>query len=86
MAIPTAGILFLSNTLGGILLVFIAIAWVMGLWDVVFKRHDLTTAKRLAWILLIVVLPIIGTFVYFAVRPTLPQEAEKIIASRARPH
>jgi drug/metabolite transporter (DMT)-like permease len=84
MAIPVAGILFLSNTLGGILLVLIAIAWVLGLVDV-FRRHDLPRTKRLAWVLLIVILPIIGTFLYFALRPTLPEEAEKIISSRTGP-
>jgi uncharacterized membrane protein YhaH (DUF805 family) len=85
MAIPLAGILFLSNMLGGVLLVLIAIAWVLGLVDVVFKRHDLDRTKRLAWVLLIVILPIIGTVLYFALRPTLPDEAEKIISSRTRP-
>jgi Phospholipase_D-nuclease N-terminal len=85
MAIPVAGILFLSNTLGGILLVLIAIAWVIGLVDVVLRRPDLIRTKRLAWVLLIVILPIVGTFIYFALRPTLPEEAEKIISARSRP-
>jgi hypothetical protein len=85
MAIPVAGILFLSNTLGGILLVLIVIAWVLGLIDVIFRRPDLPRTKRLAWILLVVILPIIGTFLYFALRPTLPEEAEKIISSRTGP-
>ena len=85
MAIPVAGILFLSNTLGGILFVLIAIAWVLGLVDVIFRRHDLPRTKRLAWVLLIVIVPIIGTFLYFALRPTLPEEAEKIISSRTGP-
>jgi hypothetical protein len=85
MTIPVAGILFLSNTLGGILLVLIAIAWVLGLIDVIFRRPDLPRTKRLAWVLLVVILPIIGTFLYFALRPTLPEEAEKIISSRTGP-
>jgi hypothetical protein len=33
-------------------------------------------------ILLIVILPIIGTILYFALRPTLPDEAAKVIATR----
>jgi Phospholipase_D-nuclease N-terminal len=85
MAIPVAGILFLSDTLAWVLFVLIAIAWVLGLVDVVFKRHDLDRTKRLAWVLLIVILPIVGTLLYFALRPTLPEEAEKIISSRSRP-
>jgi hypothetical protein len=52
---------------------------------VIFRRHDLPSTKRLAWVLLIVIVPIIGTFLYFALRPTLPEEAEKIISSRTGP-
>ena len=84
MAIPVAGLLILSNTLAGGRFALIAIAWVLGLVDVVFKRHDLDRTKRLAWVLLIVILPIVGTVLYFALRPTLPDEAEKIISSRSR--
>jgi hypothetical protein len=84
MPFPVAGILFLSNTLGGILLVLIVIAWAIGLVDVLFRRHDLTGAKRLVWALTIFILPLVGTLLYFALRPTLPEEAEKIISSKTR--
>ena len=62
MPAPVADILFLSNTLGGILLVLIAIAWALGLVDVAFRGHDLPRTMRWAWVLLMVILPIIGTF------------------------
>jgi hypothetical protein len=80
--IEPAGILFLSTTLGVLLFTLVAIAWVAGLVDVITKRKDLDRAKRFAWILLIVLLPIIGTLLYFALRPTLPDEAKKIIETR----
>ena len=85
MPIPVADILFLSTTLGGILIVLILIAWALGLVDVIFRRPDLTGTQRFAWILLVVILPIIGTVLYFALRPTLPDEAERIISSRTSP-
>jgi hypothetical protein len=85
MALPQAGILFLSNLVGGILLVLIAITWVVALVDLV-RRPDLSGGKRLAWALLIIILPLIGTVVYFALRPTLPDEADRIIAREARRH
>jgi hypothetical protein len=85
MALPQAGILFLSNLVGGILLVLIAITWVVALVDLV-RRPDLSGGKRLAWGLLIIILPLIGTVVYFALRPTLPDEADRIIAREARRH
>ena len=85
MTLPQAGILFLSNLVGGILLVLIAITWVVALVDL-FRRPDLTGGAKLAWALLIIVLPLIGTIIYFALRPTLPDEADRIIAREARRH
>ena len=82
MPIHPAGILFLSNTLGFVLFALIAVAWILGLVDIVVKRSDLTRGQRAAWILFIVLLPLIGTFAYFIRRPTLEDEREKIIASR----
>jgi len=63
-------------------LLLIAIVWIAGLVDVIAKRPDLDRTKRLAWILLIVILPVIGTLLYFILRPTLPEEAAQIVATR----
>jgi hypothetical protein len=46
------------------------------------RRPDLDRLHRMAWILLIVLLPIVGTLVYLATRPTLSDEREKLIAAR----
>jgi hypothetical protein len=62
----------------GILGVIIIILWVLGLIDV-FKRPDFDRGKRSAWVLIIVLLPIVGTIAYFLMRPTLPDEREKIL-------
>ncbi len=68
MTVPVADILFLDTTVAAILSVLIVIAWVVGLIDVIAKRPDLDRTKRLAWILLIVILPILGTALYFVLR------------------
>ncbi len=68
MTVPSADILFLDTTLAAILSVLIIIAWIVGLVDVIAKRPDLDRTKRLAWILLIVILPILGTALYFVLR------------------
>ena len=87
MPVPVGDIWFLSGALSTLLVVLIGIAWIAGLFDLAFKRSDIDWTKRAAWMLLIVLLPIIGTVIYFAVRPTLSDEAEKIIASRTgRPY
>jgi hypothetical protein len=69
MPIAPADILFLDTTLAAILSVLIVIAWIVGLVDVITRRPDLDRTKRLAWILLIVILPIVGTGLYFVLRP-----------------
>jgi hypothetical protein len=83
VSLPQAGILFLSDLIGGILLVLIVALWVVALVDL-FRRPDLSGGQRMAWALLIVILRLIGTVIYFAMRPTLPDEAEQIIAREAR--
>jgi phospholipase D-like protein len=65
---------------GGVLGILVVIAWIAGLIDV-FRRPDLDRRQRIAWVLLIVLLPLAGTIVYFIVRPTLPEERERIIAA-----
>jgi Phospholipase_D-nuclease N-terminal len=69
----------------GILGLIILALWVVGLVDLA-KRPDLDRRARMAWLLLIVLLPVIGTLVYFARRPTLPDERERIIAAAGRRH
>jgi len=67
----------------GILGVIIIICWVLGLIDVT-KRPDFDRGKKSAWILIIVLLPVVGTIAYFLMRPTLPEEREKIIQAQSR--
>lgn len=80
-----AEILFLSTPLAVALFVVIAIAWVVGLVDVIAERPDLDRTKRLAWILLIVILPIIGTGLYFVLRPAADDGASKGSQRAIRP-
>jgi Phospholipase_D-nuclease N-terminal len=53
-----------------ILVFFAFIVWLMILFTVfsdIFRRHDTSGFKKVLWIILIVVLPYIGTFVYLIV-------------------
>jgi hypothetical protein len=47
--------------------VLVVIAWVLAIVDIVRKRHTRTGAKTAAWILLVIIIPIIGTVTYFLV-------------------
>ena len=82
MTVPFAIGWFLSFGIG-IFGVVVVILWIIGLVDL-SKRPDLDRRQKWTWILLIVLIPIAGTVIYWARRPTLPEEREKIIAARTR--
>jgi hypothetical protein len=42
------------------------VAWVVALVDIVRRRHELASKQLVAWILLVVILPVVGTVLYFA--------------------
>lgn len=42
------------------------VAWVVALVDIVRRRHELESKQLVAWILLVVILPVVGTVLYFA--------------------
>jgi hypothetical protein len=67
----------------GILGILIIVCWVLGLLDI-FKRPDFDRRKRSAWILIVVLLPVIGTIAYFISRPTLPDERDQALRSATR--
>ena len=47
--------------------VLVVIAWVVAIVDIIRRRHTATGAKTAAWILLVIILPVIGTVTYFLV-------------------
>ena len=69
----------------GIFGLVVLICWIIGLVDVT-RRPDLDRGARIRWIALIVLLPIAGTLIYWAKRPTLPEERERIIAAEVDRH
>jgi Phospholipase_D-nuclease N-terminal len=80
MTIPLALGWFLTAGIG-IFGVAVVILWVIGLVDL-SRRPDFDRRSRSAWILIIVLLPIVGTILYWIKRPVLPEERDKIIAAR----
>jgi hypothetical protein len=43
------------------------IAWVVAIVDMVRRRDELARNHLVAWVLLVVLLPIVGTVLYFAI-------------------
>jgi hypothetical protein len=59
----------------------VAIAWVAGLVDIF--RHPMPTGHRVFWILVVIVLPIIGTIIYFTLRKPTEREVQAAQAAAA---
>lgn len=47
--------------------VLILVMWIAAIVDIIRKRHSRSAGKTAAWILLILILPILGTIIYFLV-------------------
>lgn len=43
--------------------------WFYGLVDII-RRRDLSTGKKVAWALLMILLPLIGVLIYFYIAPS----------------
>jgi hypothetical protein len=70
IAMSTAAVVFILIPLG--------VAWVAGLVDIF--RHPMPTSQMVCWIVIVIVLPIVGTLAYFTLRK--PSEHE-VRASQA---
>ena len=49
--------------------VLFLVLWVRAVIDV-FRRHDLSTAGKAAWVIILLVIPFIGLLVYTLLRPS----------------
>jgi hypothetical protein len=61
------------------ILVPLLVVWVIGLVDIV--RRPLSRPAKAAWIVIVLVLPFIGTLVYFVLRKPTQQEIERQLAA-----
>jgi hypothetical protein len=67
----------------GLLGLLVFVLWVVALVDL-FRHPDLQRGQRAAWVLIIVILPIIGTVLYFVWRPMPEGERERFLAAADR--
>lgn len=65
------------------LAVAVAIVWAISLFDI-FRRH-LGAQRTAAWVLLVIILPIVGSLIYWALRKPEAGDAQRAAdAERAR--
>jgi Phospholipase_D-nuclease N-terminal len=60
------------------------IVWAIGVVDIV-RRKDLETGPRVGWIILVILLPFVGTLVYWFLRKPSEQEIEQAQQVAAEP-
>jgi hypothetical protein len=49
----------------GLLGVVVAIAWVVAIVDMVRRRSQLSRGQLYAWLLIVIIFPVLGTILYF---------------------
>ena len=63
-----------------LLMVFVVVIWIATVVDIIRRRHTRTGAKTAAWILIVIILPVIGSITYFLVNgvasPGAPRDAD----------
>ena len=73
MAVSTATMVFI--------VIPVAVAWVAGVVDIL--RRGLPAGQAVLWILLVIVLPIVGTLAYFTLRKPTEREVSAAQAAAA---
>lgn len=63
------------------ILVPLIIVWAVGVFDIV--RRDLSGSATAAWILIVILLPLVGTLVYFLMRKPTEKEIRDAEAAAA---
>lgn len=63
-----------------ILAILVVAMWVFAIFDIIRRRHERSGGRIVAWVLVIILLPVAGTIAYFlangASGGTAPRDAE----------
>lgn len=63
-----------------LLFIFVAIIWVATIVDIIRRRHERSGGKTAAWILIVLIFPVLGSIIYFLVNgaggPAAPRDAD----------
>ena len=57
--------------------VLILILWVFTIVDIIRRRHSRSSGQTAAWILVVLILPVVGTIIYFLVNGASGQSAPR---------
>jgi hypothetical protein len=63
-----------------LLVISVVVIWVFTIVDIIRRRHSRSASKTAAWILIVLVFPILGSIVYFlvngAAEPGAPRDTD----------
>ena len=74
-------LLAVTTTVWVFILVPLIIVWAIGVFDIV--RRDLSLSATIGWILIVVLVPLLGTLVYFQLRKPTEKEIRRAEAAAA---
>jgi hypothetical protein len=62
----------------------VTVLWVVAIFDVVFRRHDLHAGARIGILIMVLFIPVFGALIYFGFlnRPEVPPEYEGELATQ----
>lgn len=66
--------------LATLIVIPLLLIWILTLVDL-FRRHDLSTGRKVLWALVVLVLPVIGVIIYFIARPPQPTDRSAALDS-----
>jgi hypothetical protein len=64
---------------GGVVGIALLVVWALTIWDML--RQRLGGGKTAAWLLIVILLPFIGSVLYWVLRKPTPEEVEQRLAS-----
>jgi hypothetical protein len=69
-----------------VLVVLILVIWVATIVDIVRRRHSRSAGKTVAWILAVLIFPVLGSLAYFLVNgaagPVAPRDIDHVTGRR----
>ena len=53
-----------------LLIVVVAVVWILSVIDIIRRRHERTKASTFAWVLIVLIFPVLGTLLYLLINGT----------------
>jgi len=65
----TSGLSFLAYFFLLVIWIGLFLVWSFSIWDIFARRHDLSGGAKAGYLILVIIIPFIGTVIYLVLRP-----------------